>query len=316
MKKKIKKLLFQLSKNSRISTKQLGKKIKVSQQSASYLVRQLEKKQKIEYYTIVDPVKLGYVNLIVGFNFLNFEKEIKKEIIEELRLTPHVVSIQEAAQGVDLIVEYSANNLSAFNKTHSEMAYKYRRSLDTKFILPVIVKHLFTRNYLINSKDNTDLIISGDRKKHKLSENDLKVLRELIIDPQTTYNALSRNTKISVKSIIKSKKKLESLSIIRGYSCFTNDPKFGIHRYQIFLNLASHGIEKMNKLREYALMNKNIIEMTKIIGSYDIVLTVEELEKTDVIKDLRSQFPIDDYLIAEIETTNILSYLPLEATNI
>ncbi|RMF56236.1 winged helix-turn-helix transcriptional regulator [Candidatus Woesearchaeota archaeon] len=316
MKRKIRKLLFELSNNCRISTKQLGKKINSSQQSASYLVRQLEKKRKIKYYTLVDPVKLGYVNIIVGFDYLNFEREAKKQVIDKLLATEQVIRVEEATQGVDLVVEYCASNLSSFNKTHSDIIYKFRKILQTKFILTVIVKHIYAKNYLVNGRNDTDLIICGDRETRKLSENDMKVLRELIANPVETFSSMSKNTKVSVKSIIKSKKRLEKFSVIRGYSCFIDEPKFGIRRYFIFLNLAGYGVEEIRKLQEFALTNKNIVEMVKTIGNYQIMLIVEELNKTELIKELRSQFPVEKYFVVEVDKIHLLRYFPLEAINI
>ena len=71
MKSKIKKLLFECTKNSRITTKELGKRIEASQQSASYLLNTLKRKKIIESpSTIVDAVKFGFINVIVGINFI------------------------------------------------------------------------------------------------------------------------------------------------------------------------------------------------------------------------------------------------------
>ena len=73
MNKKIKRALFEISKNSRITTKNLSKQIKTSQQSASYLMKQLKKKKLLTgFTTIADPAKLGYTNVVVGFNFRDF----------------------------------------------------------------------------------------------------------------------------------------------------------------------------------------------------------------------------------------------------
>ena len=125
MKTKIKKLLFEYSRNSRITTKELGKKIGASQQSASYLKTQLIKKHLIKPVTVIDAVKLGYVNVLVGFNFLNLDSSVRREIINELKETESITAIEEGKEGVDLLVEYSNKNLSAFNKAQSETIYKY-----------------------------------------------------------------------------------------------------------------------------------------------------------------------------------------------
>ena len=61
MNKKTKSLVYELTNNARISTKELGKKLKVSQQAASYLLKSLQEKKTIRSFdTIIDPSKFIY----------------------------------------------------------------------------------------------------------------------------------------------------------------------------------------------------------------------------------------------------------------
>lgn len=150
MKAKLKKLLFEYSRNARITTKELGKKIGSSQQSASYLLNSLKDKKFIENEaTIIDAVKFGYVSVLVGFNFIKLDNSLKKEIIEELKEIDSIVTIEEGKEGVDLLVGYLSSNLSSFNKTHSEVIYKFYKKLKTAFVFPIIVVHEYCKNYLI-----------------------------------------------------------------------------------------------------------------------------------------------------------------------
>jgi len=82
-------------------------------------------------------VKLGYINVLVGFNIIKPELSLKKEVIEELKQIPEIIAIEEGKEGIDLLVEYSTQNLSAFNKTHSELIYKFFRKLKTTFVFPI-----------------------------------------------------------------------------------------------------------------------------------------------------------------------------------
>lgn len=312
MNKNIRKLVFELTKNSRNTTKNISKKTKISQQSVSYSIKQLKKKRLIQGFTsIIDAVKLGFTNIIVGFNYLKFDTQIKKEILEELKNTESVISIQESTHGLDLIVEYSANNLSAFNKTHSEFIHKFHKSLETKFIFPIIVKHKYQRNYLVRKFDDSEIILCGDRKIVNLSKNELSILQILLKNPNSTFVSMCKFTKLSVKSIIKIKKKLERLFLIRGYSCFFNHSRLGINRYLLFLKLSGLSVGEINKLIQYCKSDRNIVELIKIIGEYQIILTIEELQKKDIINELRSMFPIEDYLLVEVENIQKESYLPL-----
>ena len=308
MKTKIKKLLFEFSRNMRITTRELGRRIKTTQQSSSYLINQLRKKKTIQSTnTIVDNVKLGYTNVLVGLNYLNFESDSKKEILDYLKNMNSVTAIEEAKQGVDLLIEYTSLNLSAFNKDHSEFGKKFHKSIETRFVFPIIVKHKFLKNYLTKKPDDQDIILCGDRKTIDLSVPEKKTLTALVKNPDAKYVQLAKDTKLSVKSIVNLKKSLQKKGVIKGYSCILNNKKLEISRYFIFLRTK---INTREKIVEYTKQNKNIVEITKLIGEFDLMLTIEELKETEILKDIRSNFHIEDYFIVRSENIVSKDYLP------
>ena len=77
--------------------------------------------------------------------------------------------------------------------------------------------------------------------------------------------------------------------------------KLDIRRYKLMIRLEKKNDLEKKKLIEYASAHKNIIEVIKIIGSYDLIITSEE---ESVIKDLRKNFIIKDY--KEIEIENVI----------
>ncbi|MBU1199212.1 MAG: AsnC family transcriptional regulator [Nanoarchaeota archaeon] len=311
IKKKLKNAIFLLSSNIRISTKELSKHIKSSQQSASYIIHQLKKKKLVKNeITIVDPIKLGFINIIVGFNYVKFDAKIRAEVIDVLKNTNSIISIKEASRGVDFIVEYCVQNLSAFNKIHSEIIHKLHHTVKTKFIFPIVVKHKHDRCYLIEHCTGTDIVICGDREVNILSTNEKSILKELIKTPTASYTSIAKSTKISVKSVINIKKKLEKLRIIRGYSCILNHKALGINRSLLLLKLSGIGVGEINKLVEFGIRNLNIIEQIKIIGDYHIILIIESIKNNDLIKELRSRFSIEEYWSIQIDNIDKEYYLP------
>jgi len=305
------KLLYEVSSNARITTKQLGKSIKVSQQSASYMRGKLKSNRLINgYSTIFDPVKFGYTNLLVGFEYQEFNFKTKKEILNHLKITDSIINIQECIQGVDLIVEYCVKNLSAFNKIHSDLMYRFRGLLRSRFVHPIIVKHMYPRNYLVRKNDMTEKIICGDRDVTDLTESQIKVCREFQNDPVATFTSMAKSTGLSVKSIINIKKRLEKMAIMRGYSCFFNYPKVDIKRKLLFIRLSSEGIAEMGKITEFAKINRNCVELVKTIGEFHLMIVIEEVNPSNIINDLRSTFPIDSYLLIEVSNIVKESFLP------
>src|SRR3989344_3069377 len=312
MKNNIKKLLFEYTKNGRITTKELGRKINASQQSASYLLNSLKKKKYIEKTaTIVDAVKFGFVSVIVGFNLVDTEYATKKEVIDELNEVSSIISIEECKEGVDFLVEYITQNLSSFNKTHTEIVYKFYKKLRTKFIYPLIVTHEYHKNYLIRTTDDADNILFGDRILREVTEKEGKVLQELVRQSDKKIIDIAETVKIPVKSVVNIKRSLEKRNIIKGYTAAINNQKFEIERQIIFLSFSSEGVKKVDSFAEYTRHNKNIIKFSKIIGEYQLVIVVESLKDTEIMKEIRANFPVEKYLIMKSEKIHKKTYFPI-----
>lgn len=309
MDKKLSKSLYLLSENSRITTKELSKKTRTSQQSASYLVNRLKHKKVIKKYTtIVDPVKLGFTNILVGINFLVFDRQKQKEIVAELKKNDHIVAILEAGTGLDLLLEYCAYNLSRFNKIHSEITDKYYESLETRFIYPVVVKHRYPKSYLINKTTDTSIILSGDREAKDLTKREEAVLTELVKEPDITFTKLSQKTKSSIKTVVDTKRRLEKRKLIRGYTATLDLGKVGITKQIILLNLT--GPNEIDKVVAHALLNRNVVELIKLIGPYQIMIVTESVSEIKMLRELRSLFQVKEYRIIDIEDTIKDKYIP------
>ncbi len=311
MKEKIKKLLFEYSKNSRITTKELGKKIRASQQSASYLLNTLKKKKLIEKeVTIVDAVKLGYVNVLVGFNYIKVDASLRKQIISELKEIRIIVAIEEGKEGVDLLVEYSTKNLAAFNKAHMELIQRFDKRLKTAFVFPLIIKYEYPKNYLIKNLIIKTVVLSGDRAVEELSDKELIILDELVKCPCERLVGISEEKGIPIKTVIKIKKSLEKRYIIKGYGTILNNSKLGIHRQIIFLRFLSEGVKEIEKFKEYARHHKNIVQFMKVIGASQVGIIVEDLKDINIINKIRSNFLIESYLLIKSNKIHQKKYLP------
>jgi len=309
MKKNITKALFLLTRNARITTKELARKMHVSQQVASYTVSQLEKKKEIFSYTsTIDTVKLGLMHVIVGINITDFKE--KKEILKYLVEAPGIVEVKEGRQGVDLIIEYSISNLSHFYKLHSIFMRLFNKAVRKKFIYPVIVRHLFPKNYLSRSKYYEDIVILGDRPVEVLSDHEMTVLHAFALDPTATFTSIAKKTNLSAKTIVSIKQRLEKRNIIREYTATLNVQKLDFKQTSTFIRLGNASIGELSKLIEFCKVNQFIVKSDKLIGYYDILVTIESTKRTNVLKEIREQFSVEDYLIVPTATTLLKKSLP------
>lgn len=309
------KLIFEYTKNARITTKELGKKIGTSQQSASYLLMILKKRKIIEKSsTIIDAVKFGYINVLVGINLIKTDEASKKEILDVLKSNPAITGIEECKEGVDFLVEHVTPNLSAFNKSNLDLMQNYSKKMKIVFIYPVIVIHEYYKNYLVKTPDTTDKILFGDRTIKELSKEESALLAELIKNPEKKLVDISETLHMPIKTVINIKRELEKTSIIKGYTAILNNERAGIRRQIIFLKFPGEGINEIDKCGDYARNNNAIVRFSKMIGEYQVAIIVESVDEIEIIKEIRENFPIDNYRIMKSDRIHKKVYLPLLET--
>jgi DNA-binding Lrp family transcriptional regulator len=311
MNKKLKTLVYELSNNSRISTKDLGKKLRISQQAASYLINSLqEKKTILNYSTLIDPSKFGYLQVQVYVNFFDFSKQ--KEILNYLKEEENVVQIESLSQGYDLSIIFSVPNLSHYNKNIRDFLQKFKGGINIAETYPIVAKHIYPRKYLAPRKPCSEIVISGDRDVERLGLAEKNVLIELWDVPNKRIIDIHKKTKLNPKTIVKTKKFLEASKIIRGYSTNFELNTLGIVKMHILICSSDLILSADRKLLQFSLMHPNIVSLTRFIGDYDLLIEVEKEEesKRDVLKDLRMEFAIKRYKIVKGGEVIKQKYIP------
>lgn len=157
-----------------------------------------------------------------------------------------------------------------------------------------------------------DKILFGDRIFREITENESKVLKELIKEPTNKLIYISDSTNIPIKSVINIKKSLEKRNIIKGYTAILDFSKLNINRQIIFLRFSSEGISEIDKFADYVKYNKKIVKFFKIIGEFQIAIEIESLDETELLKDIRSNYSIENYLIFKSEKIHKKTYLPID----
>jgi len=138
----------------------------------------------------------------------------------------------------------------------------------------------------------------------------LNVLNKLIDNPDETIVNISEDLKIPVKRAIRVKKLLENRNIIKGYSVILDNSSLEINRQTIFLRFSSERIREIGKFMDYARNNRSIVQFVKLIGEFQVAIVAEGLKSIEIIKDIRSEFSIDHYLIMKSEKIHKKKYIP------
>jgi DNA-binding Lrp family transcriptional regulator len=294
MQLKIKKFLYNYSKNCRLRTKELGKFIGTSQQSASYLIKTYDDKKIAKgYMTIIDPAKFGFINILVYYYFSGYTYKVIQEVVSFLKQKDEIVHIQELSQGYDLSCTFCVTNLSQFNKLNGDFLQEFKGKVFMADIFPIIVKHIYPKNYLLPNRKISEIVICGDRDKVKIADKDKKILHYLFKNPRSSVLEMSRKLNLNPKTIINIKNKLEKSKIIRRYSVIWDYEKLDLERKQILISTEGMDIKDDEKFLEFVMVHPYIVGLTRLIGTFDFLIEVEgeNLSKRSVLKEIRLEFP-------------------------
>jgi Lrp/AsnC family leucine-responsive transcriptional regulator len=130
-----------------------------------------------------------------------------------------------------------------------------------------------------------------EAKKLSLDEKDKTILSELHQNARISYALLAEKTKIQRDTITKRVEKMKKNGLILGYD-ITLDPYvlgYAIFAH-IFIKLLPIPKEDLEDFNKKLFTHPNITHITKILGNFDLVLTIAakdsfELEK--IVNDIK-----------------------------
>lgn len=102
-----------------------------------------------------------------------------------------------------------------------------------------------------------------------MDDKDLRILAELVRDARTTLSDLSEILGMSISSIHKRIKKLESEGVIERYSAIVNPEKFD--SVTAFLLISA---EDTKRVFDEIKQIKDVIEVYKTLGNFNMVVKV------------------------------------------
>jgi len=308
-----KKILFELSKNSRESLNNIGKKVNLSKSSLLYRIKKLEENKIIyKYHTFINHSYLGKLYGRVAFNLFNISIEKLEESINLLKKLEEiswlgttqgkydlclgicVKSIKELYQTINKIYEIIGKHVR-----HQDISLAYKiyncasNVIFEEFLKPV--ESFYTENY------------------EKTNEFDIELINELQNNSKINIIELSNRLNVSTKKIISHKKELEKTKKILRYSILIDTIKLEYSSYHIFWKFNNFDIKEIEKLKKYLLSLKKTIYIVESVSSSDIeteFLVQNQRELYDLLFEIKNKFSnlishYDVMLIKEVFKNNL-----------
>src|SRR3989344_2373523 len=305
-------LVYAKSENVRISLKELSSLLQKSSQLLKYNLVGLEKEKILhDPYCIFDYSYFGLILFRVYFKGVYISERDKLKIVHNLKENPYVLSIYELIGEFDLGVEFASPNPSRFNKEFKKIISDNPLLKEYKIILN-LVTHIYPRQYLTKNPMLQGLhnqkIIGGDREKENFSPPERALLRVLLLKPAIRYTALAKESELNIKTVKSMLHNLTKRHIIKGYKYLINKDKLGINKSRLFLKLHNLDLERETSLMNYLYETKEVTQINKTVGDWDMEIDLEALDKTRIryfIISLRQDF---SDLIAQFNLIEFYDY--------
>ena len=312
-------LIYLLSENARTSLKDLSRYLRRSPQSLKYSISVLQKEGIIkDPFCIFDYSYFGLVLFRVYYRGCYVSDPEKERIIKELSSNPYIISIYELTGEFDLAVEFACPNPSKFNKELKKISSLIPTLNDYKIILN-LVTYICPRRYLTKTESlnslNTEKIVGGDRERETFTKNEMIIMKNILLDPTIRFTQLAKKSELNVKTAKSVLRGLIKRNIIKEFNYTIDTNKLGINKFRLFLRLHNLRLERESELMKFILDTKEIVQLNKTVGDWDMELDIESKDKNKIryiILQIRHQFKeiIQGFNLIEFYNYSKKSFLP------
>ena len=298
-------VLYLRAENARSKLKEIAQNLHKSSPRLKYNLAIMEKEGLLrDPYCVFDYSYFGLLLFRVYFKGGYISEQDKNTIITKLRENPYITTIYEFTSEFDLTIEFSTPNPSKFNKELKKIATEIPTLNNYKISLN-LVSHIYPRHYLLKNPLLQQLyverIVGGDREREQFSSEELNVIKHLLLNPTERLTSLARKT---------------DLNIIKGFKYHIDTNALGVYHFRLFLKIHNTTVEREAQLMEFLTQTKEIVQMNKIVGDWDMEIDIQTFDKTKtraILLQLREQFKelIERFNVIEFYSYYKRSFLPL-----
>jgi len=291
---KDRKILYELSKNARLTNKGLGKKVGLHKDTVAYRIKQLTNREIISGHTIFyDFSKLGYRIYKLYFKFRGITAQELNQLAKDLKDDKLVGWLVLCNGKWDMVVGILTKSIEGFYQKKQEIEQKSNRFIEEMKVTTHIQASLYSRNYFVQKSKTKEVKIFTSEKLAKIDKKDLSILNILAKDSRMSVVDIAKKTKLTARVVAYRIKALEKAKIILQYRSSINLEKLGYIFVKSFIKLQNVTTQDHRRILQYCKSNPNIIHNVECLGDWDIepefeVSSIEDFYK--IINEMRDLF--------------------------
>ena len=313
---KDRRILFELDKNSNIPISKLAKKVGISTQVAEYRVNKLIHQKTIyNFYTFVDPGKLGYSLFRANIKLKNVSEEIYTKFAKNLFENYPTFWVAFVSGSFDIITDIWAENPNEFENLFKKILKENKGVIQNYELNPLIELDIYKYGYFLEEKQSRDKsILFRNIAKMELNAKDKQILQLIKNNSRISYEQIGRQVGLTRNAVKNRIKNLEEKGIIVSYMMIVDFEHFDKLSYKIFVKYDNSKIDDEIKLFSYLKSVPGILSTAKHLGKWDLDIEIQSKNLRDLQKfviNLRNKFEIiENYEIIQIIEDYGIDFFP------
>ncbi len=290
------KILYELDRDSRVSFKELGKKLRISKETAAFRVKRLVKEGYVKnFLTTIHVSNLNRFYYKLFYKFHKTTPTIDAEIVKFIsgyKSIAYFAGLEGRYDVTFLVLARDFHDLYHFLVPFRE---KFGAYILEQEILTLTSTHRF--NFRFFFEGESELIhtkYSETLTEPDIDETDYRIVLNLAKNSRTPLVELAKITGTETNVVKYRIKKLVKVGILGAKVLDVDFEKFGFQQVQVDFSLKDHSVTE--KLIEFIAQNPKSTFATITLGKYDLaaefaVENVKELRK--ILGHIKEKFSQD-----------------------
>lgn len=294
---KDRKILYQFDINSRRSVNQIAKRVGIPKSVISYRIKKLKDKEIIQnFYTVINPSKLGYIVPRFHFSFQYVTPKIEKEITDFFIKNKFTSIIGTGEGSWNLSVTFWIKDMSDFFLIWQEIQKKYGHFFKEQNLSYFINEIHFRPTYLlINEYEKSERdkiqIIRND-KPIEITDIDMEILRLISSNARIPLKEIGKKINLTSEATNYRIKQLIKKRIIIAFRTNYNINKIGYQLFRVYIYLRFYN--QREKIINYIKYNSYLAYADTTIGESQLELEFH-LKNTNqlhcIMQNITTKFP-------------------------
>ncbi|MFA5246517.1 MAG: Lrp/AsnC family transcriptional regulator [Candidatus Micrarchaeia archaeon] len=311
--KKERRLLSCIDFDCRTSDAEIGRRIGVSKQGVSYLLRKLEARKVIkQYYPVINIMNLGcnYTRFFVKF------RDAKSSDFKAATawLDRNKVWYLRTDGAYDFLCAAWSYTYDEFKEKTDAFYGRFSSKIKDKRESLCIELRQFKNRWLFDD-GNTEEILMKPSAVFEPDETDRNILRALEKDARSPLVQIAARAKCSPPTAAARIGQMEKAQVILGYRPSLNLPLLGYSYYKVFFYFNSFKKSDVSKFLSFLSEQAAVTYMQKEIGRSDLDVEMALPSNQDFFSFMREisyAFPglVKEYEFLIVERESNVSYLP------